>query len=454
MFVVTLPAKASSDPRAYAIWAKEAGADILEVRGDLTPRVQPFDSPLPILVSPRGTGAALIDAVQPTYLDLERGEEVPIPSSATVIRSFHDCERTTPVRELQKIADALIAEGADIVKIATLIRSYGDIATLQALHDLLAPTQKRVILGMGERAHLARMLSPIRNALTYTYLKEGEQAAPGQVPLSVYGLTSHCRHPKIFGLLGGPACLRSLSPLLLNTLFSLNGVDAIYSLFPTEDLQDFWDAVPELGIGGFAVTTPWKREVVSLLDRLESTAKVLNSVNLVVREGQKWIGHNVDVDGITGGYPFLRGLGCVAIIGSGGVVPAVIEACRRKGVGEIRIYARNAEARSVIGGQFSVPTSDLSELPSAQVDVLVCAISEDIDVQLPEAQPGAHAIDLRYSVITNFLTRARSKGYEVHNGLPMLLAQVPLHFRLFTGITPTAESVRSLQTSLSSHGEQ
>ncbi len=54
MFVVTLPASAVSDPLEFAIKAKAKGADILEIRGDLTPNVKAFESPLPLLLALRG----------------------------------------------------------------------------------------------------------------------------------------------------------------------------------------------------------------------------------------------------------------------------------------------------------------------------------------------------------------------------------------------------------------
>ena len=161
MFVVTLPSQAAEDPLAFASKAKAAGADLLEIRGDITPLVSTFDSPLPLIISPRRKGNALLRALQPAYVDLEPGEEAAIPSGTRVIRSFHEHTGTPTANDLRSIITRLLKLNPDIVKIAATISRYADIERLSELRNLL-PKDRRVILGMGPKAHTSRMLSPFQ----------------------------------------------------------------------------------------------------------------------------------------------------------------------------------------------------------------------------------------------------------------------------------------------------
>lgn len=453
MFVVTLPKTATDDPVAFAKKVEQAGADLLEIRADLTPDISPFSSLLPLIVSPRGTGTKLVTSLHPAYVDLQLGEEMSVPSDIKVIRSFHDFEKTPELLNLLPLAEKMRETKANIIKIATKINSYRDLHTIDLLRDGLPTEQGRCILGMGLKAHLSRLLSPLKNTLTYTYLEEGEQSASGQVPLSLHQLTAHCRIPKIYGLLGDDGASRSLSPLIQNMLFSLNGVDAFYSLFLTDDLDDAFDALTARGVAGFSVTSPFKQSIVRKLDRIDPDAKRLGTVNTVVREEEKYVGYARDAQGIMSGYPFLREAASVVIFGSGGVVPSVIQAVQTCGVKDVRLFARNATARVAIAEKFGIQQSDLSEIQSFQPDILISTITEDIAIPLPKPKTEAHVIDLRYGPRTRFLQDALDAGYELHDGLPMLLHQAIAQFELFTGVQPSQQSIDSVISSLPQYGK-
>ncbi len=447
MFVVTLPLSAAKNPRACALRAKTMGIDMLEIRGDLTPEVSAFDSPLPLLIAPRKKGMQMLATLKPRFVDLELGEAMAVPSNVTVIRSFHDHTRTPDPPELQNIVRALLSTKPDIVKIATKIQSYADLQTLDALHGLLPNDQKRIILGMGPKAHLSRLLSPLKNALTYTFLDAGDEAAPGQIPFSLYEKTRHCHSPKIFGLLGGQQISRSLSPLMHNTFFERHKVDALFALFPTDDLNEAWVSLTSMNIDGFSVTAPFKTAIIPFLDELRGAAKELGSVNTVTREGSRFIGFNTDVVGLEEGFDW-NGVRSVAILGSGGVVPAVIQCCRTQGIDDIVLYGRNEESRRDLTHRFDVQERPLYDLAAQKHDCIVCAITEDRDVLLPEAPTGARAFDLRYGKDTRFLKNAEEAGYAASDGLQMLLEQGLEQFRLFSGMVATTDDTSAVHNLL------
>lgn len=452
MFVVTLPKDLARDPLTFAKQAKKAGADLLEVRGDITPSVPAFESPLPLIVTPRGH-YELLESLSARYVDLDHKEECQMPHKVSVIRSFHDFEKTPSLKELDACFQSLHAQKADIVKIATKVRSFRDIVTLSELQQRRDGRKQHVILGMGPRAHLLRLLSPLRNALTYTYLEEGQQSAPGQLPLDFYRYTRHVRNPAIFGLIGGTDIV-SLSPLIHNALFDRAGIDALYALFLTEDLHDVFENAETLGIRGFSVTMPFKQDVMGFVSELDPLAKDLETINTVVRGDKGWKGYCTDVTGITEGYPFLRSCSRAAILGSGGVVPAAIRACKECGIKDITIFARNVQARESLADGLEVRSEPLGAAANTSTDVVICAVPSDVVLPLPSHHGSAYAIDLRYGHETNFLQSARTAGYATHDGLPMLIHQALAQFKLFTGTDPDSGALPFLLSLLNHHGKQ
>ncbi len=446
MFVVTLPASAQKNPLSFALRAKKAGADILEIRADLIESLPTFESPLPILLTLRGAHPDWIQILKPAYLDVALSEAaIDVPSDTTIIRSFHDYESTPSLTRLQEIADRLIAAGGSIIKIAVTIHSIGDLVTLERLHRSLPTAQRRVILGMGDKAHLSRLLSPFRNELTYTFLDDSDPSAPGQLPLSLYRQIAHCTQPKIFGLLGGKQSMKSLSPQIHNALFAAHDIDAVYSFFPSDELEETCEALAYLGVRGLSVTAPFKRAVVAKARTLDAVSQRLQSVNTLIRDGDEWAGFNTDIVGIIRGYPFLAGCKHIAILGSGGVVPAIIAACEdlHRGM-KIDLFARNRMARSEIEELFDVETHDLERILDADFDCVICSVTEDIAVPLPVSHKQPYAIDLRYGRETKFLKTAQSKNYHTFDGLPMLIHQALRQFELFTGLTQSPDDERLL----------
>ncbi len=445
MFVVTLPKSAERNPLVFARKAKKAGADILEIRGDLTPHVSEFKSLLPILLSLRSVPFSRFSKIEFEYLDLELNETIPVglKRSVKIIRSFHDYNKTPTLSELKSIEKKLRALNPWAVKIAVTIRSYADLRILERFRDSIHG-KRSVVLGMGPKAHVNRMFSPLKDALTYTYLEEGEQAADGQVPLSLYRLMKHCKKPRLFGLLGG-LDVRSVSPLIHNTLFKIHRIDALYFLALTDDLDDAWENLTELGVEGFSVTSPWKRAIVGKLDRVNEDHPGTTSVNTVVKKHGSWIGFSRDAEGLLHGYAFLKNARSACILGSGGVVWEIVRALRLAGISDIRIFARNASARLELATALKVGHGSLQDAAKARPDVFICAINADISVHLARARRGAHAIDLRYGRQTKFLATANKAGYKIHDGIAMLLYQALAQFQLFTGMKPSIGDVTALE---------
>lgn len=452
MFVVTLPASAAKDPRSFALRAKKAGADILEIRSDLTPRVASFTSPLPLLLALRTASKSLLSRFDPKYIDIEMTSlrSFDRPSATKQILSFHDYKKTPSLSSLIKLANRMRKENPWAIKIATTVLDEKDLQTLLALQDSLKKQKVRsIILGMGPLAHLTRVLSPHRNAITYAALDPETASADGQLPLSFYHYVPRVKKPSLFGIIGGSQITASLSPLIQNALFQRHKIDALYSCFPSSNLRKTISILSTIGVKGYSVTTPFKRDAYALAKKREKLVQSLGVANTLKRTGKNFAAWLTDAYGIQHGYPVLQKASSVAILGAGGAVPSVIYAVRKSNPKAVMtVFARDPKKASAVLTHSSVKILPLAKAEGFVTDVVICAISEDVSFPMPSAKT---AIDLRYGKITAFLHEAKKRRMKTFDGTPMLIHQALKQFRHFTGKAPFADDAEYCMSILTTH---
>lgn len=200
-----------ADARQDLAEARHAGVAIAELRIDLFARLTPDYvvrqaerlSGLPTLATIRlaseggawkgeeAARLALFQAVLPLVdgLDIELQTPATIATLQPALReagkllviSHHDVEATPPYETLAEICRRAAEAGADVVKIATMVRGDDDIATLARLLVEL-PARNLVVIGMGEKGLATRIAFPEKGSL-FTFAAKGERAsAPGQIP--------------------------------------------------------------------------------------------------------------------------------------------------------------------------------------------------------------------------------------------------------------------------------
>jgi 3-dehydroquinate dehydratase-1 len=97
-----------------------------------------------------------------------------------LVVSHHDFSATPGPDALADIARRALAAGADIVKVAATIVEEDDLNTLAGFLTS-RPAPNLVVIGMGERGLVTRMLFPALGSL-FTFAGKGERAsAPGQI---------------------------------------------------------------------------------------------------------------------------------------------------------------------------------------------------------------------------------------------------------------------------------
>jgi 3-dehydroquinate dehydratase type I len=100
-----------------------------------------------------------------------------------VIISYHNYECTPALENLRKIVAESFQKGADLAKIATMVKTNNDNAEILSLYKIPG---RVVAFGMGNLGKITRIVAPFLGAeFTYAAMDEGEQTAPGQIKYSI-----------------------------------------------------------------------------------------------------------------------------------------------------------------------------------------------------------------------------------------------------------------------------
>jgi 3-dehydroquinate dehydratase len=204
-----LVASLDGDDLAYLLeQARSDHADVVEIRldvwgtffrDDMLEKMARFKEKigLPMLVSFRGghpfppwwqpihwralSHAAMIDVEwNPKYPWREILRNVKKYNLALMI-SHHDYKETPSEKNLQRVAKAAYSKNADVVKIATRIKSEDDIRKLMNVSTRFTPKRLMTVMGMGPMGTLSRLVAPLYHAC-FLYGFIGTPTASGQLP--------------------------------------------------------------------------------------------------------------------------------------------------------------------------------------------------------------------------------------------------------------------------------
>ena len=239
----------------------------------------------------------------------------------------------------------------------------------------------------------------------------------------------------------------SLSPKLHNYWIQTNNINAKYEKqkLKENEIENIILKVKEKKIHGINVTVPFKKKVISFLDRLSLEANKTQSVNTIYLKDDKIVGHNTDIKGFELSIKNLKYniVGKkVMILGAGGVVPSIILALNNMKVSEIIISNRTKKKAEELKNYFkNLKIVDWGEIP--KFDVIINATSVGLnkndEMNLDFSNVGKDK--LFYDVIynpkeTNFLKIGKKLGNEIANGKLMFVYQALLAFNLWHDIQP------------------
>lgn len=228
-----------------------------------------------------------------------------------------------------------------------------------------------------------------------------------------------------------------------NGLFRELGIAAIYLSCPTMTLRGLRETFQFMGIHAASVASPFKTSVIELLDELTPLARATACVNSVRREGERLIGHNTDVEGISVvlEQAALRKGANVIVYGSGGVVPSAVHAVRALDpTAQISITARNVATGRDLAQRLGVAWLD--DAREQHADVWMNATPQSLEAPGAALLSCAHA-DTVFDFVAQqapyqFERAVRDRGQRFLRGFDFYRAQCLAQFDFYfsTRIAP------------------
>ncbi len=239
----------------------------------------------------------------------------------------------------------------------------------------------------------------------------------------------------------------SLSPLLHNYWIKNKNINAIYEKkrINENEIKNIILQIKQEKITGINVTVPFKNLIITHLDQLSFEAEKTESVNTVLLEKGKIVGHNTDIEGFERsikdtGFDVVNKE--ILILGAGGVVPSIIFALKKMKVSKIILSNRTKDKAENLKNLFN----DLQILDWGKVikfDMIINATSvglkenDMINLNFSDFGKNKFFYDVIYNPQeTNFLRTGKKLGSKVENGKMMFVYQASAAFKIWHGTEP------------------
>jgi 3-dehydroquinate dehydratase/shikimate dehydrogenase len=363
-------------------------------------------------------------------------------TGVALIVSYHDFNAT---KDLDGIYDRIAPFNPDFIKIVPTAKALVDNVTLIRFLEHKSDHTNIIGICMGDAGVISRVLG-VRagSAFTFAAATPGEETGPGQIAartlIETYRIDQVDAATKVYGVAGNPI-RSSLSPVMMNTAFRRETVNAVYLALQTSKLSDLLKLVHEIPIQGVSITMPLKEEILPHLEQTDPLSAKIGAVNTIRMLDGKLFGFNTDVAGIVGPLEkrmSLRGAK-VLVLGAGGAARAAVFGVRDRGA-EVFILNRTAETAQKLARQSGSKTIKKEALAKTSFDVIINAtpvgMAGNKAPQILEAKDlnTRLVFDLVYNPLeTPLLHLARQKGIAIITGVEMFVQQGARQFEIFTG---------------------
>jgi 3-dehydroquinate dehydratase/shikimate dehydrogenase len=359
-----------------------------------------------------------------------------------LIVSYHDFNST---KDLDGIYARIAPFNPDFVKIVPTAKALFDNVTLIRFLEHMSDHTNIIGICMGDAGVISRVLG-VRagSAFTFAAATPGEETGPGQIAARTLIETYRIEHvdaaTKVYGVAGNPI-RSSLSPIMMNTAFRRETVNAVYLALQTTRLSDLLKLVHEIPIQGLSITMPLKEEILPHLEQTDPLSAKIGAVNTIRLLDGKLYGFNTDVAGIVGPLEkrmSLRGAK-VLVLGAGGAARAAVFGVRDRGA-EVFILNRTAETAQKLARQSGSKTIKKEALAKTSFDVIINAtpvgMAGNKAPQILEAKDlnTRLVFDLVYNPLeTPLIHLARQQSIPIITGVEMFVQQGARQFEIFTG---------------------
>jgi 3-dehydroquinate dehydratase/shikimate dehydrogenase len=418
-----------------------------------------------VLSKAGAAGFHIVDVELESVEAMKKGELQNLrDSGVALIISHHDYAST---KDLDGIYRRIVPFEPDFIKIVPTAKTLVDNVTLMRFIERMEDHSNIIGICMGDAGIISRVLG-VRagSAFTFAAATMGEETGPGQIAartlIETYRIDQVDAATKVYGVAGSPI-RSSLSPIMMNTAFRRETVNAVYLALQANKLSDLLKLVDEIPIQGLSVTMPLKQEIMAHLEKTDPLSAKIGACNTVLRaQDGKLYGFNTDVAGITGPLEkriSLRGAK-VLVLGAGGAARAAVFGLRDKGA-EVFILNRTAETAQKLARQSGSKTIKKDAISKTSFDIIINATPIGMaGIKAPQLLEAKDlntklVFDLVYNPLeTPLLRMARQKGIPIVTGVEMFVQQGARQFEIFTGKpAPEEEMLRVVIHSLRQQAE-
>ncbi len=387
------------------------------------------------------------------YVDIEEDIAGQIPRFGKTKRiiSYHNFRKTPEnLREIHRDMSKL---DPDIIKIATMANDpHDNLRMLEMMSESEIPT---IGMCMGDVGTPSRILaSKFKAPFTYATFHHERTLAPGQLSFQqmkeIYRYEHIGPDTQVYGVIADPIG-HSLSPHVHNAAFEAREIDAVYCPFrvPADDLGQFMEDAPRLGIRGLSVTIPHKESIAKYLTKVDPAVKSIAAVNTVVFDGSEVIGYNTDYNaamdclehamGGIGAKPSPLKNQRALVLGAGGVARPIVYGLKNRGA-LVTIASRTKQRSERVAAAFDCKAIDWDSRQRAQCDILINCTPIGMHPNVDESpvsktflKPSILVFDTVYNPESTLLVKdARARNCEAITGVEMFVRQARLQFYLFT----------------------
>jgi len=396
-----------------------------------------------LLIKAAQNGFRLLDVELETAAQLKPHEFEKLRNVAAVVLSFHDFKGT---KKLGETWQRMQEFPADIFKAVSTARTLSDNLAMLRLLQAHSDHYTMVGLCMGELGIISRVLG-VRagSAFTFAAAREGEETAPGQITSKAlretYRIDRVDAATKVYAVAGDPIS-HSLSPVMMNTAFRRENINAVYIALQPREINDLLSCMQEIPIHGLSVTMPLKQEIIKHLDRTDALTQKIGACNTVIRSADgKFYGFNTDVAGVI--RPLeerinLRGAR-ILVLGAGGAARAAVFGLKERG-SDVYVVNRMPQRGQKLAREADAKYLSRQQVIKSDFDVIINATPVGMKSSKPQAPLEENELRTKYlfemiysPLETKLVKMARAKNIHVITGDAMFVHQGVRQFEIWTG---------------------
>jgi shikimate dehydrogenase len=241
-----------------------------------------------------------------------------------------------------------------------------------------------------------------------------------------------------FGLIGHPLT-HSFSKQYFDNKFKKDGlVDIFFELFDLENIAEVKALIANKSLKGFAVTIPYKQQIIPFLSEASNVIKQINACNCVSIIDGKLIGFNTDIIGFeTSLLNDLKPHHTKALVLGNGGASAAIKFVLNKHKIEFKIVSRTTANDCL---KYEDLNEEILKTHTLIINTTPLGTYPDIEsfpnIPYQYLTSKHYLFDLVYNpTITTFMEKGLHQNALVKNGYEMLIIQAEENWKIWNNIS-------------------